>query len=174
MKIATPHANPIGCRWWQSQKQGGSADWMWNRTGEEIANDYFEMARVEFESAVDDLLQLHDNPIVVDAFLAFPELVFKAAHPEGAVFLVSTDEFQRQSWTERMNEGHPTHKGFRDRMNTCSDPESALKNQIESSIIESKFMADDCERRGATLIVTGGRIDIEEAYSSVKKHFHLK
>ena len=174
-QTATPDRNPVASRIGSTMKHGGSFDWFFDRTGQDIADDYIKMARVEFEDSVDELLQMsRDTSIVVDAFFGFPELVLKAAKPEKAVFLICTDDFMHQTWKYRTTEGSPGLLPIlRRQLDTCSDPQFALDSFIDSNIIESRFVADDCRRKGATLIVTGGRISIDEAYAVVKKHFGL-
>lgn len=174
-QTATSERNPVAFRIGSTQRHHGSFDWLYDRTGQEIAQDYQEMARVEFVDAIDELLQMpRDAPIVVDAFLGFPELVLQVARPEKAVFLICTDVFMRQIWKQRTTEGEP---GFlpilRQQLDTCSDPDFALERFIESNLIENRMMADDCERKGATLILTCGNMGPEEAYSAVKRHFRL-
>ena len=175
LETATPDANPVGHRLHLTRERGESFNWFFGRTGEEIAKDELEMARIDFDHAVDDLSRLPDDaPVIVDAFLGFPELVFRVADSDRAVFLIATDEFQKEIWDRRTTEGDSL---FRDRftqvMNSCMDSEAALNSHIDSHSVKKSFMADDCERRGATLMVTGGSIDLEEAYAAVKKHFHL-
>ena len=115
-----------------------------------------------------------DNPVVVDAFLGFPELVLKAASPDKAVFLICTDDFMHQTWKHRTTEGSPGLLPIlRRQLDSCSDPQSALDSFIEGNIIQSRFVADDCRREGAALFVTGGSIGADEAYVAVKRHFRL-
>lgn len=174
-QTATVERNPIAHRIGSTLKQGDRFDWFFDRSGNEIADDYFEMARLEFEDAVDELLEMpRESPIVVDAFLGSPEFVLTVAKRERAVFLTCTDDFSKKTWMSRTTEGAP---GFlpmlRQQMDTCSDPQSARDNFIDSNVIESRFMADDCRRGGATLIVTGGEMTLEDAYAAVKTHFQL-
>lgn len=156
-------------------RQGGSFEWFFGRTGQEIADDYVAMARVEFEDAVDELTGIpKDGPIVVDAFLGLPELILTVAEPERAVFLISTDEFMREAWKRRTTEGCPGFLPILARqLNGCSDPRRALESFIESNVIQNRFVAAECRRVGATLIITGGSINLEETYAAVKRHFRL-
>ena len=149
-QTATPDRNPIASRIGSTLRHGGSFDWFYSRTDQEIAHDYVKMARVEFEDSVDDLLQMsRDSPIVVDAFLGFPELVLKVAKPEKAAFLICTDDFMYQTWKDRTTEGGPGLLPIlRRQLDTCLDPQFALDSFIESNIIESRFVADDCRREG--------------------------
>ncbi len=174
-QTATPERNPIAHRIGSTLRHGASFDWFYGRTGQEIADDYVEMSRAGFASAVDELIRMpNDSPIVVDAFLGFPELILEVATPEKAVFLNSTDAFMDATWKLRTTEGRP---GFlpilKRQLDTCSDPRCALANFIESKRIESRFVAEDCRREAATLIITGGSISLDEAYVAVKKHFRL-
>jgi len=174
-QTATVESNPIAHRIGSTLRHGASFDWFYGRTGQEIADDYVEMSRAEFGGAVDELMRLpNDCPIVVDAFLGFPELILEVVTPEKAVFLNSTDAFRDATWKLRTTEGRP---GFlpilRRQLDTCSDPRCALASFIESKRIESRFVAEDCRREGATLIITGGSISLDEAYVAVKRHFRL-
>lgn len=174
-KTSTPDRNPVASRIGWTLSHGGSFDWFYSRTAQEIGHDYVKMARVEFEDSVDELLQMsRDYPIVVDAFLGFPELILQVAKPEKAVFLICTDEFMRQTWKQRTTEGSPGLLPIlRRQLDTCSDPQFALDSFIESNLIESRFVVEDCRREDAALIVTGGRISVDEAYTAVKRHFRL-
>ena len=172
---ATPESHPIPHRIGSTMRDGGSLEWFFGRPARNIADDYVTMARAEFQSAVDELTQMpRDTPIVVDAFLGFPELILKVAHPENAVFLICTEEFMQRTWTLRTSESAP---GFlpilKRQLDTCTDPRSALDLFNESNKIQSRFIADDCRRESARLIVTGGRIDADEVYDAVRKHFRL-
>ncbi len=174
-QTATPERNPIAHRIGYTLNHGGSFDWFFGRSGQEIADDYVTMSRAEFEYAVDELARMPDErPIVVDAFLGFPELVLKVAEREKAVFLTCTDPFMRDTWKARATEGRP---GFlpilKRQLDSCSDPGRALEAFVESNIIESRFVADDSLKEGATLIITGGRIGLDEAYAAVRRHFRL-
>ena len=174
-RTATRERNPVAHRIGVTLERGDPFDWFYDRSGEEIADDYFAMARVEFEDSVDELLRMpNDTPILVDAFLGFPQLVLTVARPERAVFLICTDDFMKKTWMDRTTEGRP---GFlpilRQQLDTCSDPQSARDNFIQSAIVESRFIADDCRQRRATLIVTGGNIGLDDAYAAVKSSFRL-
>ena len=175
-QTATPETNPIAHRIGSTMRHGGSFDWFYGRSGQAIADDYIRMARAEFEVAVDELIQMSaDSPIVVDAFLGFPELIFNVSRPERAVFLTCTDGFMRETWKRRTTEGRPDFLPIlRRHLDACSDPQCALHNFIESNIIESRFVADDCLREEAALIVTGGSIGIDEAYFAVRRHLGLE
>jgi hypothetical protein len=174
-QTATREKNPVAFHIEETLRSGGSFNWFLGRRGEEIAHDYVTMARVEFEDAVDELRRVpRDVPIVVDAFLGFPELVLKVAEPRKAVFLISTDDFSFRTWKHRTTEGSPGLMPIlRKQLDGCSDPQFALDSFIESNYILSRFVANDCRREGGRLIVTGGCIGIEEAYAAVKKHFRL-
>lgn len=174
-QTATPERNPVSHRIGSTVRQGGSFEWFFGRTGQEIADDYVAMARVEFEDAVDELTEIaKDGPIVVDAFLGLPELILTVAEPERAVFLISTDEFMREAWKRRTTEGCPDFMPILARqLNSCSDPRRALESFIESNVIQNRFVAAECRRVGATLIITGGSINLEETYAAVKRHFRL-
>ena len=174
-QTATPERNPIAHRIGSTVRQGGSFEWFFGRTGQEIADDYVTMARVEFEDAIDELTGMSaDSPIVVDAFLGLPELVLKVADPERAVFLISTEEFMREMWTLRTTEGSP---GFlpilKRQLDSCSDPQRAVENFIESNLIQNRLVAEQSRGSGATLIITGGSLTLEETYAAAKHHFRL-
>jgi hypothetical protein len=133
------------------------------------------MARAEFDDAVAELRKLPaDVPIVVDAFLGFPELVLRVARPTSAIFLTCTDEFTRTQWKLRIT---PGNSGFlpllRQQLDTCTNPRSAVDNFIEANILMSRFIADDCMRHGATHLITAGNIDTDAAYAALKAHFGL-
>lgn len=174
-QTATPERNPIAHRIGSTLRHGGSFAWFYGRTGHEIADDYISMSRAQFPDAVDELSRMsRDNPIVVDAFLGFPELISQVAKPENAVFLICTDDFMRETWKLRTTEGKPGFLPILSRqLRTCPDPQYALDNFIESNIIESRFVADDCRREAATMITTGGSIGVDAAYLAVKRHFRL-
>ena len=174
-QTATPERNPVSHRIGSTVRQGGSFEWFFGRTGQEIADDYVTMARVEFEDAIDELTGMSaDSPIVVDAFLGLPELVLKVADPQRAVFLISTDDFMREMWRLRTTEGSPGFLPILTRqLDSCSDPRRAVENFIESNLIQNRFVAEECRRVGAALIITGGSISLDEAYSAVKRHFRL-
>jgi hypothetical protein len=167
LKLATPKNNSVGFRVHSSLKQGELLTWFVDRPGKEQAKDNIEWARCEFEFVIDDLLTMpRDEPIVVDAFPSFPQTIFKATSPQHAVFLVSTDDFQRNMWAKR--EWHKKH------LESCSDPESALDQWMDCQFRLSRYIADDCKDRGAALVITGGHLDIEQVYETVKKHFNLE
>ncbi len=174
-QTATPETNPISCRIGSTVREGGSFEWFFGRTGQEIADDYVTMARVEFEDAIDELTGMpSDRPIVVDAFLGLPELVLKVAEPQRAVFLVSTDDFMREAWKLRTTQGRPGFLPILTRqLDSCTDPRRALESFIESNVIQNRFVAAECRKVGATLITTGGSISLGEACAAVKRHFQL-
>ena len=174
-QTATEETNPIAHRIGLTLQRGDPFDWLYDRDGQQIADDYIRMAHVEFQESVDELLRMpRETPIVVDAFLGFPQLVMKVAQPKNAVFLVCTDDFMKKKWASRTTAGSPDLLPILKRqLDSCADPQAALQNFIDSNIIESRFVADDCRKSGAALIVTGGRIGVDEAYDAVKRHFGL-
>lgn len=171
----TPERYPIASRIGSTLRSGGSFDWFFGCPGKEIADNYIEMARVEFADAVAELREFPaDVPIVVDAFLGIPQLIFQVAKPARAIFLTCTDDFARTQWKHRTT---PGSTGFlpllKQQLDTCTEPQSAVSNFIEANIRLSRFVAEDCRRHGAVHLITAGRVDADLAYVEVKRHFGL-
>ena len=174
-RTSTPEANPVAHRIGETLERGEPFDWFFSRSGQEIADDYIAMARIEFEDCVNELLRMpNDKPIIVDAFLGLPQLVLTVARPERAVFLICTDDFLRKKWIDRTSPGNPDFLPIlRQQIDTCADPELAVGNFIQSNIVQNRFIAEDCRRCRGNLIVTGGHIDVEDAYAAVRNGFRL-
>ena len=174
-QTASAQRNPVAHQIGETTRRGDPFDWFFDRSGKEIADDYRKMGRVEFEDAVDELLQMpRKTPIVVDAFLGLPQLVLEVAEPHRAVFLICTDDFMKMMWNNRVTAGSPDFLPIlRKQLDTCSDPQAAVDNFIESNVIQNRFIAEDCQNRCATLTVTGGRMNLDDAYATVKRCFRV-
>ena len=175
-RTSTRERHPVAHRIGLTLDGGEPFDWFFSRSGQEIADDYIAMARVEFEESVNELLRMpNDKPVIVDAFLGLPQLVLTVARPDRAVFLICTDDFLRNKWIDRTTPGSPDFLPIlRRQIDTCADPELAVDNFIRSNVVQNRFIAEDCRRSRATLIVTGGRIGLEDAYVAVTRSFGLE
>ena len=174
-RTTTRERDPVAHRIGVTLERREPFDWFYDRSGQDIADDYVAMGRAEFGDSVDELLRMpNDKPIIVDAFLGLPRLVLTVARPERAVFLISTDDFMRKKWIDRTTPGSPDFLPIlRQQLDSCANPGSALDTFIQSNIVQNRIFAEDCSARQATLIVTGGQIRLEDAYAAVTSSFGL-
>ena len=107
---------------------------------------------------IDDLLAMpNDKRIVVDVFCAHAEGLVQVTEMRNLVFLVATDSFQREILENLYRKGG-------------KDPD---EDYIEAQRLFSEGFRGDANRLGIPMVVTGGRLTLDESYSAVCRHFGL-
>jgi hypothetical protein len=147
------HATPIGDR-----------DWMWvDTTPEELVERWLRTTPERFRLALDDLLELPSAPpIVAEGYGFTPDLVLPLlASRKQAIWLVSTDEFKRETY-ERRGKG-----AFAD----TRDPQRARHNHIGRDLLLAEHIRRHAELLGLTVVDVDETRSLDNLFSAVEAHF---
>ena len=132
--------------------------WFFALSPEEKAQGGRDAGAEDLLMVIDDLLAMPtDKRIVVDVFCAHAEGLVQVTEIHNLVFLVATDSFQRETI-----ENLDRKRG--------QDPD---ENYIEAQRLFSEGFRGDANRLGIPMVVTGGRLTLDESYSAVCRHFGL-
>lgn len=129
-----------------------------NSPVDELVEDQINFFIEEFEMVVDDLYEFpRDQPIVAEGSGLLPEQVGRVTDPHRAIWLVSTEAFERK-------------------MRPFSDQEKSepwFNNAIEWSTKRKERLVLQAEGLGLRVIETDGSRGIDDTINLVKAHFGL-
>ena len=146
--------------WLAGQKwaKGEFFEYLGAMSAEEMAEVFRSWGDEDLELAVEDLLSLpNDKPIAADGCATNPGGLLRIAERRNIVLLISTDAFQRQ-----MIESSAKERG--------EEPE---ENYIDGQRLFSEYQRAEAKRMNTTVIVTGGRLSLDESYEAVCSYFGL-
>lgn len=133
-------------------------------TPETMARETIASWTERFAMALDDLLALpSDVPIIAEGPGLFPECVAPLlSEPGRALWLVPTPDFKRSSAIRRDKPGS--------RWET-SDPARAQRNLIERDLLMGEHIRHNAERRGLTVFLIDGHLDLDGMIDRVESYF---
>jgi len=159
--------SPVTCRARDRVHRENSSAWMFEQESEEMAVFMRDLGREDLVRAIKDLLELpSDRPIVVDLYNGHPPWMRRVVDPDRMIFLVSTDAFQESGW-------HQRDGAFRREIEQCDDPEWSMTQFIDCCLTMSRQVQEECREYGLPLLITGGCLELDEAYEAVCNHFHV-
>ena len=133
-------------------------EWFDTLSPEEKAQSGIDSGTEDLRYLIDDLLAMSsDKRIVVDVFCAHPEGLMRVTEMHNLVFLVATDGFQR-----KVIENLDRDNG-----------QKLDENYIEAQRLFNEYFRGETKRLGIPMIITGGRLTLDESYSAVCRHFGL-
>ena len=148
--------------------------WLLFQKPEEMVKALLDFYRDDFLMAAKELLDKpSDNPIIVDLGFGYPiKELRKLIEKERAIFLVATGKYRMQVFEERnflrpgstfpkALEGHPNQK------------EIVFSGFVEAIRLLTEYTQRKCETHDLPLLVTGGRMTVDETYESVCRHFGI-
>src|SRR6266542_822891 len=139
-------------------------DWMFvHTTAEELVERWIGTTPERFELTLEDLLALPPlPPIVADGFGFMPELVQPLlSSPRQAIWLVSTEEFKRESYARRQ----------KDAGRGTTDPERARYNHFHRDVLLAERFRRSAEERDLRVMIVDGTQSLEEVMAVVEAHF---
>lgn len=164
---ASAEESPVTCKAKKRCEEEGSSVWMFEQKVEEMATFMRDLGREDLTRVEKDLLELPSaRPIVVDLYNGHPPWMRKIADPNRMIFLVSTDTFQESGW-------HQRDGAFRREIEQCSNPEWSMKQFVDCCLMMSRQVTEECRKFGLPFLVTGGCMELDEAYEAVCSHFCL-
>lgn len=132
-------------------------EWLLAMNSKDMADGWHDAGREDFEYVVSDLLAMPaDTKIVADIFAPHIDGIVRVAKPQNLVVMLASDTFQREMIIE-----------------TGRVEGEQLENYIEGQRLFSKCVRSEAERLNLSVLETGGRLNIDEMYAAVCRHFEL-
>jgi hypothetical protein len=134
-----------------------------------LVEEVFKIYRQEWELILNDLADLpSDRPIIAEGNPFIPECVQTVLdHPDRAVWLVSSTDFQRQHYPSR-------GEWVQGVLSECSDPERAFRNWMDRDARFGRQVAEQVEQAGLNLIIIDGSQSIDQAVRAVENYLFGK
>ena len=135
-------------------------EWILGKKGKDLADFFRDGGQEDFEYVVSDLFAMPtDARIVADIAAPYMEGIARVADTTNMVVMLSTDAFQRKMLIET---------------NLIARGEEQLKNVSDGQRLFSKYVRSEADRLNLSVIETGGRLNIDEMYVAVCRHFGLR
>jgi hypothetical protein len=132
----------------------------------DMAEAYAAWGTEVFETIYDDVTALStSSPVIVEGALIPPSILLRKVNPVDVLFVFSTPDFLETMWRERSWYSLLAQK--------TDNPQEAFENFVRATALISERWQDQCNDLGVRMIVTAGRIRIEESYAEVKRAFGL-
>lgn len=143
-------------------------DEVWMRPVDVLITRELAFYREEFEMVIEDLLSMPEStPIIAEGAALLPECVApRLSHPNQAIWIVPTEEFQlkeyaRRDWVQNI-------------LSQCRDPQQAWQNWMGRDAGFARAVAEDAKARELRVIKVDGSQSIEEHANMVASHFGLE
>ena len=139
---------------------------LWMQPVDVLVQDAIRVYHEEWVMIVEDLLALpSDTPIIAEGAALLPVLVHHVlAEPQQAIWVVPTEEFQRERYPQR-------GAWVQEIVSQCTDPEQALRNWMDRDVDFAYWVREEARRRRLRLLVVDGERTIDENAAIVAAHF---
>lgn len=144
-----------------------SWDEIWSRPPLVQVQEEFEFYRERFEMIIEDLLKVEPGtPIILEGAAYLPELLSKySVNPNRLIYLVPTKAFQIHHYSQR-----PWIKHI---LKECRDPEQAFENWMERDHLFGQEIFRQAKTYGFKALLVDGRINVDDQFNFVARHFGL-
>ncbi|MEO7859571.1 MAG: hypothetical protein ABIU05_03865 [Nitrospirales bacterium] len=162
LKRATPDKHPL-----MSNAAGMTWDEVWMRPVDVLVTHELAFYREEFELVIEDLLAMPlSTPIIAEGASLLPECIAPIlSHPNKAIWVVPTEEFQLKEYARR--------EWVEDILSQCRDPQQAWQNWMGRDVGFARVVAEHATAQGLRVIEVDGSQSIEEHAKMVAEHFRL-
>lgn len=144
-----------------------SWDEIWSRPAPVQVQEEIEFYRERFEMIIEDFLKFEPGtPIILEGAAYLPELLSKyEVNPNRLIYLVPTKAFQIHHYSQR--------PWIKDILKDCRDPEQAFENWMERDHLFGQEIVRQAETYGFKTILVDGKINVEDQFNFVARHFGL-
>jgi hypothetical protein len=161
--LITPDEFPVWCRLARATSE---ELWVLRRVERQVEEE-IALYHEEFPLILNDLASMpKDLPVIVEGAALLPPLLARAGIPRHrAIWIVPTEEFQREHYARR--------EWRHDVVKECSDPDIAWENWMARDAGFARVVAAEAESLGFRVLTIDGCVPLAETVKVVEEHFGL-